>query len=231
MSFLPEEIYDKIKFELDSPFIYKNCFNYQNILSWEDINNYINNFFNYIPDQISVIDNDGFKKNFNYLKIPYDRIFRYPLKELVEDINGGSSFIIHNFTRFNKKINDIASEIENIFDGISLDFHVYAGLSENCRSFSIHKDTSYNFIFQLDGQSHWKVYNRNDGIPYSNFEHDDDLELLIDDILTPGDLIYIPVGNYHKCIPLGKRISISSCFVPKSLGMDKRPQEWYTLNY
>ena len=30
--------------------------------------------------------------------------------------------------------------------------------------------------------------------------------------LKPGDLLYIPAGNYHKCYPLSKRLSISICF-------------------
>jgi len=231
MGFLIQEIYEKVKSNPNEPFYIKDGFDYNSILSWNDINSYLNNIFNYIPDQISVIDNAGFKKSYNFLKIPYDQIYRFPINQVIEDINEGKSFIIHNFTRFNEKINHIASEIENNFNDMSLDFHVYAGLSENSNSFSIHKDSSFNFIFQIDGQSHWKVYNKNDNIPYSNFDFDENLELIIDTILTPGDLLYIPLGNYHKCIPLGKRISISSCFAPRTIGMDKRPQKWYTLNY
>lgn len=231
MQFLSQEIYEKVKSNPSLPFCLKEVFDFKDILSWKDINNYLNNVFNYIPDQISIIDNEGFKKSFNFLKIPYDQIYRFPIDQVVDDINSGNSFIIHNFTRFNEKINSIASEIENNFDNFSLDFHIYAGLTKNSRSFSIHKDTSFNFIFQLDGKSHWKVYNKDDTIPYSNFNSDEGLELIIDEILNPGDLLYIPLGNYHKCIPLGKRISISSCFSPKTKGMDKRPQKWYTLNY
>ncbi len=36
-----------------------------------------------------------------------------------------------------------------------------------------------------------------------------ELNVSYETILKPGDMLYLPSGKYHKCKPLGKRLSLS----------------------
>lgn len=227
MEIVSKKILEKVRENADTPFVSKECFQH-NILSWKDVENYLNNNYSFTKDQLNIIDGCG--NNFNPTMGDYSwsPIKRYIPEEVFSLINSGNTFALFNMSRFNKECNSLANDIESGLDEITLDFHVFGGLKSICQSFSIHKDFSYNLIFQIDGKSRWMVYNTDSNLP-RNLESDDQLNLLIDEILDPGDVVYIPVNYYHKCIPLGKRLSISVCFRPTFDGEFNKNREWFTL--
>jgi ribosomal protein L16 Arg81 hydroxylase len=93
-----------------------------------------------------------------------------------------------------------------------VDFHLYGGLLPESTSFPAHNDLANNYIIQFDGQCEWVIYKEQ-----ASFEEAFNYNIIPEDrlteerriILNPGDIIYIPSGKYHKCIPLGKRLSLS----------------------
>lgn len=229
MEIVSKKILERIKEFPDIPIISKQCFSHDDIISWKDIENYLNNNYSFTQDQLNIIDENGDNFNPNMGDYSWSPIKRYIPKEVFSLINSGNTFALFNMSRFNQRCNFLADQIENSLDKIALDFHVFGGLKSICHSFSIHKDFSYNLIFQIDGKSRWMVYNRNSSLP-RNLDADEQLSLLIDEVLNPGDVIYIPVNYYHKCIPMGKRLSISVCFRPTFDGEFCNNRKWFTLD-
>lgn len=213
-NFLNELVFEKIKENPSEPFVLKNVFKYENIISWDDIENYLNNPYIH-NDDVEVIDSSsGIKFNLSRIHYPYCHIERIIPSQVFNLIKKGNSFVLLNMNRFNKKLNFLANEIEsNVVGNNFLDFHLYCGLDSKTNSFKAHSDKSHNIIMQVDGVSRWKVYSDwydQSLIFPSNLEKN--LNVIIDELLNPGDIVYIPAGVVHLCIPQGKRISISSCW-------------------
>ena len=214
MSTISLDVYREIKSNPQTAFLGINEFDPQSIISWKEVENYLNNPYFYGKHQIFIIE-DEIVKPLEEKIYPWSDVSRFSSREIFEYINSGKAFYCSNFNKFNNKCNSLSAEVyENIPD-INLDFHLYGGLKKSAESFSIHRDTANNIILQIDGESHWKVYNADSSIEERNLSSDDRLQLLIDYTLKPGDLLYIPTGNYHKCCPLSKRLSISICFINK----------------
>lgn len=227
MSIISLDVFEEIKRNPQTAFLGVKEFDPTNLVSWGEIENYLNNPYFYHKDIIHIIDQNGNFKELEEKIYPWSTDSRYSPKEIFENINAGFGFYCSNFNKFSERCNNLSSEIYKNIPNINLDFHVYGGLKKSSESFAIHRDTSNNIILQIDGESHWKVYNSDFSIENRNLNSDENLKLLIDYILRPGDLLYIPVGNYHKCNPLSKRLSISVCFVPKGFYYDTN---WYYFN-
>ena len=151
-----------------------------------------------------------------YVQLPeFERCWSRPhveQKDLVDCWNHGHNLVINNFDQIDSKRQEICQNVEETFPQIRASMHIYAG-TRDCRSFKIHEDYANNFILQVDGETHWRVYNNRASnlvkeLPDWNLQHED-LDCRIDVILKPGDLLYIPARCYHHAQPESKRLSVS----------------------
>jgi len=151
-----------------------------------------------------------------YVQLPeFERCWSRPhveQKDLVDCWNHGHNLVINNFDQIDSKRQEICQNVEETFPQIRASMHIYAG-ARDCKSFKIHEDHANNFILQVDGETHWRVYNNRASnlvkeLPDWNLKHED-LDCKIDVILKPGDLLYIPARCYHQALPESKRLSVS----------------------
>ena len=219
MKFKNKAIFDHINKYPQNPRIFKNILDYNGILTWEEIENYLNNSYLH-SDNIELISNCGSKFFPNKSPYPYSETETYKTPQIFEFINKGFSFILLNMNRFNSSMNSVFAEIEDSLENkILMDFHVYAGLGSESKSFLAHTDQSNNIIMQIDGESHWKVFDANFKESINIMDSDESrFGLIVDETLKPGDCLYIPVGSLHKCSPKDKRMSISCCWKDISNG-------------
>lgn len=70
---------------------------------------------------------------------------------------------------------------------------IYMSLSSKSTTFGKHNDTTDVWFWQCIGQTKWTVWDP-DPITY---------------ILSPGDIIYVPVGIYHDPQPVTPRVGMS----------------------
>lgn len=77
----------------------------------------------------------------------------------------------------------------------------------NSQGFAPHFDDVDAFICQISGRKRWRVYGKradgNDVLPRASsidFDRDDmkGCEVIIDTVLTPGDMLYLPRGAIHE---------------------------------
>ena len=139
-----------------------------------------------------------------FIQLPqFDRCWSRPhmeQRDVVECWNHGHNVIINNFDQIDRKRQQIMRSVEETFPTIRASMHIYAG-TRDCKSFKIHEDHANNFIIQIDGETHWRVYNNRaanivNQLPEWNLQHDD-LDCAIDVIMKPGDMLYIPA----RCLP------------------------------
>jgi len=179
---------------------------FASLCTWKDIENCMNN-----PDLwgLELID----PKN---RKLPYKGVDLSREKDFLFDRfnNGDHGLVITKFGHYNATTRNLLRFFEERFD-VNAEIHVYCGLSSQSTSFKIHCDAPTNFIIQVEGTCHWKIYeNRMSNL--LDFEHshpdhvyEEDLTTVIDTVLNPGDGVMIPPRQYHVAIPTGRRISLS----------------------
>ncbi len=194
--------------------------------TWDDVEYCLNNPQFY---SISFIDKDIIQ--FVDLK-QYERCWSNACAEVTDIMEAwrrGHNLIINNFDQGFPKKQALIGEFEKYFDGKTA-FHIYAGLKK-CNSFRVHEDTANNFILQVEGETHWRVYSNRcsnllkrpkqlksefdfeeNTIDVDSVEHSEntqEMECVIDHRLKPGDMLYIPARCYHQAQPDGKRLSVS----------------------
>ena len=144
----------------------------------------------------------------------YERHWSRPHAEQSELMNlfdHGHTLIINNFDLIDQARQNIMKSVEETFPNIRASMHIYAGMRES-KSFKIHEDLANNFIIQVDGETHWRIYNdRASNLVSQMIESPShsELDCVIDVILKPGDMLYIPARCYHQAQPKSKRLSVS----------------------
>ena len=146
-------------------------------------------------------------------------------KEEVYDLwRKGKSFVIPFAEYENKPLVDICFELEKYFAHGQA--NIYASPKAGSKSFPPHKDSTENFLFHTEGRVKWTLY--------KDF---DNKEILDEFYLEAGDLLYIPIGMWHKVDAPGPRILISIHFANKkdqslkkfniSSPKDSKRRRWY----
>lgn len=199
-----DEVFEKIVENDERAFVMTNACTPENILSWNDVERYIND--NLHNTEIVIIGSDNQKKK-TYQSFETQST---PTNEIVDQILNGDSFILNAMERHTKGL----FYVSNIFSMIHNKYvttNIYCGLDSKSKSFLTHADSQYVLILQLDGVSDWTIYGEtwnskpeevictNDSILTVDFEY----------TLQTGDVLYIPCKRYHKCIPRSKRMSAS----------------------
>ena len=217
-----DEVFERIAKNKDEAFILSNACFPDSILTWSQVEQYIND--NIHNSTIVSIGQDGRRSNV-YRSTEHSSA---DTVGLVQEIKDGNSFVLNSMERYTKGLfyaSNILSQIHNKY----VTTNIYGGLKNTSKSFNTHYDEQYVLILQLDGTSNWTIF---DGLADGTTKIlDDDKHLKIDvsGALLPGDVLYIPYMRYHKCIPSSKRLSASISVDYNSV----RPANygnWYSIN-
>jgi hypothetical protein len=199
-----DEVFEKIVENDERAFVWTNSCTPENILTWEDVEHYIND--NLHNSEIVIIG-DNQQKRETYISTHTNST---PTKSIFEQINNGSSFILNSMERYTKGL-FYASNIFSLIHNKYVTTNIYGGIDSKSKSFRTHADSQYVLILQLDGISDWTIFGEVwNGNPNEVICTDDSI-LTVDfqHTLLPGDVLYIPYRRYHKCIPKSKRLSAS----------------------
>lgn len=206
----------------DKPFYEKNVIN--DLFSWQELENLLN-MRPFVSSSRFVMTKDD--------------EYKWPMQSWLSDVNTWPPTIIDKViredvcylsdcSRVNKKINNICKSIEEKWN-YPTDAHIYFSFKtgKNSKGFSKHWDYNSNIIIQIDGQTNFKIWNKK--VKEGNRQIKIEEEPMMDVILNPGDVIFIPKFMVHQAISLSKRLSIS---FPMSAILDGTSQDrhWIKIN-
>jgi ribosomal protein L16 Arg81 hydroxylase len=217
----------------DSPFLIRNFVeNPECLATWEDVEKCFHNPFlaGYLmhPTKGKILD-DGSEWEFHR-----------NAKNRFDILHEGGGVCILDYGEYNEETNELMGFFEDKFNVNARTFiqtHLH-GMS----GYGLHADareTMGIFILQVEGLTEWKIYD-NRFTSLVDQEHplylevfnrynsgelkekiDEKMNLVLEKVLTPGDLIYIPHRMYHHAVPSQRRISLSiPCFIREP---DKKP--------
>lgn len=200
----------------------------QVFLRWPAIENLLNDFYRISEDTIELIDSSVQQK------IPLKKFIaswmsveRPDPNFIFDKINNeGHSLVILGASRLNSEINQMCSLMEEYIPRAAVDVHVYCGL-QGSKSFKAHYDKADNLIVHQSGKCYWKVYKQKSSDCNYEFNIDgNNLDVQFETEIETGDLIYVPMHQYHECIPLEKRISLS---IPIIKHLNRIDRSWYMI--
>ena len=201
----------------DAPHHWKGALDPTGLVTWKDIEYCLNN-----PNQFDIKFINRFVNQFiDYPKHEraWDPNPQPEVGQLMDIFAEGHTCIIEKFEYFNQSKRDILFDLEERFN-VHASMHVFCGIGDT-RSFNIHEDYANNIIIQVEGETHWQVFNNRasnlvEQLDYTSVANDlgqgvdeSKLDVAIDAVLTPGDIIYIPARCYHRAQPSTKRLSLS----------------------
>jgi ribosomal protein L16 Arg81 hydroxylase len=207
------KVYKQIHTERELPFTFKECFN-PCIFTWGDVNIVFNNPALLQNITLAGIDTQSIPLN----QYQHGWIKTYDRDQIFFGLKNGFTLAVNGIDTYNPHIQTICAALEKVLNGAA-DVHMYISLTDYSKSFGIHNDYPYNLILQVDGACEWRVW---DTKIKPTAEH----KPVIHTVLNPGDIIYIPTGVFHQCIPSGKRISLS---IPVKPDMPPAQRKFYDL--
>ena len=130
---------------------------------------------------------------------------------LVEEVINSCVCYWPDSSRVNEKINDLAFQLEEMSDE-NCDAHIFFSVKKELENFfGAHYDTATNLIVQAVGRPHWRCckYPVDTSKVPPNVKNIEDYGVYIDEVLEPGDAIFIPKEVLHEPRNLTPRISVS----------------------
>jgi len=145
---------------------------------------------------------------------------------LAEQLASGASIVLHNMSHLNPGVAELIADIEATFPGMSADAHLYISPRASASGYQVHKDLPQHKLYlQVLGSTDWTVYRGTDPRRSMSVEEASSaLEVDIQVTLTPGSLLYLPPGVFHRAEnPAGPRISLSIPFneTPGTFAVDR----------
>jgi len=126
----------------------------------------------------------------------------------------GYTILVRHAERHHEGIARVAEQFAHVFQGAS-NAHIYA-TPPNQHGFSWHYDAEDVFIFQLAGKKEYQL-RKNTVNPWSveetlpaDMQYEREMMPLMQVMLHPGDMLYIPCGYWHRGIAVNSEMTAIS---------------------
>ena len=126
-------------------------------------------------------------------------------KDVTDHLRRGATLSFDAIDELHEPLTRLAESFEAFFRG-GTKINIYAGWRA-VHGLDLHRDNQEIFILQLDGPKRWLLYGSTvDGVDRSQLGSTSVPPggALLDQILRPGDLLYIPRGCYHLAVPMNE---------------------------
>ena len=140
--------------------------------------------------------------------------------EITNLLKSGHSFMMMNMSQINKAVAELIDTIEKSFNHCHADLHLYVSPIDDATGYMAHRDRPQHKIYlQVVGNTSWRLFSHNDDLPDDHISISEEgeskyLTEIMKFTMTPGDVLYMPPGQFHKVRNhSGPRISFSIPFV------------------
>jgi hypothetical protein len=146
----------------------------------------------------------------------------------VVDVSKVLAFLEHGFSLSISKIDMYAPHLEVLCRSIRATLHEQIKVGAIVTTgpggaFRLHYDPEDLIILQVEGRKRWKIFGPPDINPVVGLKPPapppEDM-LLFDEILEPGDFLFLPAGNWHRCENQSNRSLHLGIFFQPPNGLD-----------
>lgn len=141
---------------------------------------------------------------------PYDFQLREPAflidsERLHEELRRGATLVIDDVDEVHLPLKEIAISLVREFQA-PVNISAYAGWKRD-HGFDPHYDVQENFILQITGRKHWRIWEPTCSNPLKSkiiTNEEPQSGVIWDGILEPGSFLYIPPGWWHVATPMNE---------------------------
>src|SRR5436189_2672139 len=176
---------------------------FSGLLSWTDINEILEHHWRETYrfrlalqgrdlDPVSYADLEGFTP-------------RIRAKDVTDHLRRGATLSFDAIDELHEPLTRLAESFEAFFRG-GTKINIYAGW-RSLHGLDLHRDNQEIFILHIDGRKRWLLYGFSvDGVDRRDLSRTSvpPAGAVLDEILQPGDLLYIPRGCYHLAVPMNE---------------------------
>jgi ribosomal protein L16 Arg81 hydroxylase len=126
-------------------------------------------------------------------------------KDVTNHLRRGATLSFDAIDEVHGPLTQLAERFEGFFRG-GTKINIYAGWRA-LHGLDLHRDNQEIFILQLDGRKRWLLYGFSiDGVDRTQLASTSvpPTGAVLDQVLQPGDLLYIPRGCYHVAVPMNE---------------------------
>jgi ribosomal protein L16 Arg81 hydroxylase len=126
-------------------------------------------------------------------------------KDVTDHLRRGATLSFDAIDEVHDPLTQLAERFEGFFRG-GTKINIYAGWRA-LHGLDLHRDNQEIFILQLDGRKRWLLYGFSaDGVDRGQLASTSTppAGAALDQVLEPGDLLYIPRGCYHLAVPMNE---------------------------
>jgi ribosomal protein L16 Arg81 hydroxylase len=130
---------------------------------------------------------------------------RIRTRDVTDHLRRGATLSFEAIDELHEPLTRLASSFETFFRG-GTKINIYAAWRA-LHGLDLHRDNHEVFILQLEGRKQWLLYGFSvDGVDRNELRSRSvpPPGALFDEILQPGDLLYIPRGCYHVAVPMNE---------------------------
>jgi ribosomal protein L16 Arg81 hydroxylase len=170
-------------------------------------------------------------------KIEGDQGFYRDFQSLKKAISLKCSIVFDQYYRYSPDVQELVAFVQSQFNCVS-GCNVYLSQKGGV-AFPIHRDAHNVLVFAISGQKRWRIYNKKQDLTRSY--HEVHLDMTDEEIynsgidqeivMDPGDLLYIPIGQYHSVENLldnSCHLTLSLSFKPALSLIEEALKEIYT---
>jgi ribosomal protein L16 Arg81 hydroxylase len=132
---------------------------------------------------------------------------RIRARDVIEHLRRGATLSFDAIDELHQPLTRLAEAFERYFHA-GTQINLYAGWRA-LHGLDLHRDHQEIFILQLDGPKRWLLYGDSiDGVDRSQLRSSSEppAGAVLDQVLQPGDLLYIPRGCYHLAVPMNEPV-------------------------
>lgn len=129
-------------------------------------------------------------------------------ERLYSMVAAGATIVVNRIELVSPQVRQICMDVGK-FIGAQTTANAYACMGEDAAT-NPHWDTHDVFVVQFGGRKHWRIYEPTVPLPISSQTSNDKKEHLpetpvLDEILSAGDILYVPRGWWHRVVPVKGR--------------------------
>jgi len=130
--------------------------------------------------------------------------------------SAGHTMILPVFDTWSETLYNQTREIEYYYGPGVCD--IYCSPRKDCTHLPPRHERKDQFFFHVDGEIRWTIYKQ-----FFDLRGDEDLEPVAKFDLKPGDILYIPKGQYFKMYPLGRSLTAAYVLNESNKKVKQRP--------
>jgi len=130
---------------------------------------------------------------------------RIRVGDVTDHLRRGATLSFDAIDELHEPLSRLAGEFETFFRG-GTKINIYAGW-RSLHGLDLHRDNQEIFILHMDGRKRWLLYGDSvEGIDRTTLSTASvpPAGPILDEVLHPGDLLYIPRGCYHVAVPMNE---------------------------